>query len=171
MLLWKVMKKILFLFMVFTRSIIAQGDFVDTADANISKAMSHLSGTELVESTYLGIAGSPSENLVHLKVLLRDKNADKLFGELFEKAATNEAKAYALFGLYEIDKKRYKEALKTLGDTNQTLNTAEGCIVETRTLEWALKAIENGKLKKFFGLYQLTKVDTFFQSIFQKIFT
>ncbi|MDR1976995.1 MAG: hypothetical protein LBQ18_08420 [Campylobacteraceae bacterium] len=121
--------------------------FAQFACADVSKAFLNLSNTSIIEGAYVGEGGEPSKQRADYELLLKAKDPGALFAKLFDEAKTNEAKVYALLGLYESDKKAYRAALKTLNTDNQSIELIEGCIVGSYTLKWAIQAIENGKLK------------------------
>lgn len=140
------MKKILFLCMIFSKFLMG----ADISDTNISAAFSRLVNAQAIESATVGEPpGQPSEFFADFKMLLNTTDADKRFALLFEQAKTNEAKVYALLGLYETDKKRYFAAARSLNTLNQSVSVIQGCEIDKYDLIWAVQGVKSGKLKNW----------------------
>lgn len=99
----------------------------------------------ILESAYVGFAGSLSENLVYLRVLLGNEKAEDLMLQLYE-AGSLPAKLYAIIGLQLLDKNAQAQSFLLDAEKFQKeeVQAMEGCIIYTIKVGELLPRIANG---------------------------
>jgi hypothetical protein len=80
-------------------------------------------------------------------VILADHQAPDVFDTLYERG-NNQAKAYALLGLYLVNPGRFREIYTSLPTSNEELHLMEGCIMSYEKLSTVAKRINAGELSR-----------------------
>jgi hypothetical protein len=111
-----------------------------------------LTDVKILESAYVGDAGSPSENLEQLRAILKSEDAPSNLIHLYE-AGTLPAKLYAIIGLQLLGE--HELAQSFIDDAYQFqfefVDTLEGCILFQSQVGELLKRISEGYYLKQFA--------------------
>lgn len=123
-------------------SISAQGfsPRIDAAAARLAKAHIFAIGG-------VGFAGVTSEEEKDFRLILADHQAEKVFGGLYQRG-NNQAKAYALLGLYLLGSDRYRDIYISLSTSNEELHLMQGCILSNEKLNVVAKRIDVGEFSR-----------------------
>jgi hypothetical protein len=111
-------------------------------DVPLQEALSQLKKAETLESAYIGFAGSLSENLRQLQVLLSRDKAKTHFQELYQSGSLA-AKMYAIIGLQLLEENAAAQSLLEDARQYQTQNiqVMEGCVIYQTQLDEVLDRI------------------------------
>jgi hypothetical protein len=88
-------------------------------------------------------AGLTSEGEIAFRAMLTSTNALQLFTATLSKG-TDEAKLYALCGIYDLDKKSFVISAKILKKANPKVTTMSGCIIMDEKASVVIERIANG---------------------------
>jgi hypothetical protein len=91
-----------------------------------------------------GYAGAISAGEKDYRTILNRSSALEDFEKLYS-TGNLQAKCYALVGIRRLDPTRFKELVRPLRDSKETVITMSGCIMSHETLGDVIKQIESGK--------------------------
>ena len=77
-------------------------------------------------------------------MIVADNHAPEVFSNLYERG-NNQAKAYALIGLYMVNTSRFREIYDSLSTSNEEFLLMEGCIISKEKLSVIGKHIDSGR--------------------------
>jgi hypothetical protein len=119
---------------------------------SVETGFSSLVQAEILESAYVGDAGSLSENLQDLQVILRSGNNAELLQRLYEQG-TLVAKLYAIIGFQLLDERDLSlDLIKKAGAySSESINVMEGCILHERHVGDLLGVIAEGYYRDMFA--------------------
>jgi hypothetical protein len=109
---------------------------IEAASARLAKAHIFAIGG-------VGFAGMTSDEEKDFRLILADSSASKVFVTLYERG-NNQAKAYALLGLYTVDPDRFHEIFPSATASNEELHQMQGCIMSNEKLSILAKRIGDG---------------------------
>ncbi|HEY8996264.1 MAG TPA: hypothetical protein VIM60_00115 [Edaphobacter sp.] len=95
----------------------------------------------------VGFAGQTSPGEKDFRVILQDAEAAAAFDDLFAHG-NNEAKAYALLGLHQLNPSRFQELYASLSNSGEELETMQGCIISKAKLKEVARQISEGGFSK-----------------------
>jgi hypothetical protein len=131
---------------------VAIGSPSNAPASRLEAAFSSLLQAEILESAYVGDAGSLSENLQNLRVLLKSENSRELLRRLHEHG-TLIAKLYAIIGFQILEERDLSLDLikKTDPYSSEFVAVMEGCIFYERNVGELLEVIAKGYYKNMFA--------------------
>ncbi len=91
----------------------------------------------------VGFAGQTSEGEKQFRLILQDAEAAAAFDDLYAHG-NNEAKAYALLGLHQLNPARFQEIYASLSNSGEELETMQGCIISKAKLKEVARQISEG---------------------------
>jgi len=111
-----------------------------------SVAMQRIENANVFAFGGIGYAGVTSQGENDFRVILSQPAsvAEADFERIYT-SGNSEAKSYALAGIRELDRARFKELLESLRGSNEKVVTMEGCIVEDRPLLRVAQDINSGQ--------------------------
>ena len=130
---------VLLYFVIAVFSASAQGVSSETDAATARLANAHIFAIGGV-----GFAGVTSEEEKDFRLILANHQAENIFGTLYQRG-NNQAKAYALLGLYILGSARYRDIYASLSTSKEKLHLMEGCIASNEQLDVMAKRIDVGE--------------------------
>jgi hypothetical protein len=118
--------------------------FFAKAQNTRSEAIERISRTNVFAFGGVGFAGTTSDGEKDFRVIISLPSAAKDFETIYA-TGTPEAKGYALAGMRELAKVRFKELLRSLQSSQAQLETMQGCIRERRSLVKVAREIDSGR--------------------------
>ncbi len=115
------------------------------AQDTLSAAVKSLTKTGMFAFGGVGFIGKISQGEIDFRTIQSQPPAVALasFETVFA-SGDEAAQLYALAGIRQLDKSRFKELFRTLDHSDQTIFIAEGCIIERRRMADIAKAIDDG---------------------------
>ncbi|MCC6545523.1 hypothetical protein IT570_00015 [Candidatus Sumerlaeota bacterium] len=94
-----------------------------------TKALAQLKQASMFADPYVGIAGSPSKEVIAFVTVLNDPAAPGAFRDLYANATGIEGKLYGLCGLWHVDPAAFKRGVEELRGSDLMAQTMSGCII------------------------------------------
>jgi hypothetical protein len=118
---------------------------VASAQDTLSATVKSLTKTSVFAFGGVGFVGKISQGEIDFRVIQSQAAAVALasFEEIYA-SGDPAAKSYALAGIRQLDRERFKEILRSLDGSQEKVFTMEGCIMERRRLVDVAKAIDAG---------------------------
>jgi hypothetical protein len=118
---------------------------VAPAQDTLSATVKSLSKTGVFAFGGVGFIGKVSQGEIDFRVIQSQPAAVALasFEEIYA-SGDPAAKDYALAGIRQLDRERFKEILQSLDDSQEMVFTMQGCIMERHSLVDIAKAIDKG---------------------------
>jgi hypothetical protein len=119
--------------------------YATVAQDSVGIATHRMASTGVFAFGGVGFAGRISDGEKDFKVIVALPPAAAL--DTFERlyaVGNSEAKSYALVGIRRLDLKRFDELKKLADDSQETVLTMRGCILERRALKDVALEIERG---------------------------
>jgi len=110
----------------------------------IEAAAARLAKAHIFAIGGVGFAGTTSDEEKDFRLIVGDDHASDVFGTLYE-SGNNQAKAYALLGLYLVNAGRFRDIYDSLSTSKEELLLMRGCIVSKEKLSVIAKRIDNGQ--------------------------
>jgi hypothetical protein len=111
-------------------------------------AVERLARIQLFAMGGVGFAGQTSDGEKDFRLILQNHpQAAAVFNDLYVHG-NNEAKAYALLGLYRLNPARFREIYATLPKSKDELQMMQGCILFKQKLVVVAKQINEGGFAK-----------------------
>ena len=118
---------------------------VAPAQETLSTTVKSLTNTGVFAFGGVGFVGKISEGEIDFRVIQSQPAAVALTSfETVYATGDAAAKGYALAGIRQLDRERFKEILRSLDGSQEMVFTMEGCIMERRRLVDVAKAIDAG---------------------------
>lgn len=117
-----------------------------TLSPNAQKALTQLKDTSMFADPFVGIAASPSQEVVAFVTILNDENAVVAFRDLYATAKRPEGKLYGLCGLWYVDQAAFKRGVDQLRGSTTTVQKVSGCIVGTAAVGGLIRANMPGRV-------------------------
>jgi len=118
---------------------------VAPAQDTLSAAVKSLSNTGVFAFGGVGFVGKISQGEIDFRVIQSQPAAVALASfETIYATGDPAAKSYALAGIRQLDRERFRDILRSLDGSQEEVFTMEGCIMERRRLVDIAKAIDAG---------------------------
>lgn len=118
---------------------------VAPAQDTLSATVRSLAETGVFAFGGVGFAGKISQGEIDFRVIQSQPAAVALASfETVYSTGDSAAQIYALAGIRQLNRERFKEILLSLGGSQEKVFTMEGCIMERRRLVDVAKAIDAG---------------------------
>jgi hypothetical protein len=118
---------------------------VASAQDTLSATVKSLTKTSVFAFGGVGFIGRISQGEIDFRVIQSQPAAVALASfETIYASGDPAAKSYALAGIRQLDRERFKEILRSLDGSQEEVFTMEGCIMERRRLVDVAKAIDAG---------------------------
>jgi hypothetical protein len=115
------------------------------AQDTLSATVKNITKTGVFAFGGVGFVGKISQGEIDFRVIQSQPAAVALASfETIYATGDPAAKSYALAGIRQLDRARFKEILQSLDDSQEKVFTMEGCIMERRRLVDVAKAIDAG---------------------------
>jgi hypothetical protein len=118
--------------------------FVAPAQEPRAEAIQRISHSNVFAFGGVGFAGVTSDGEKDFRFIISLPSAARDFETIYE-TGTPEAKGYALAGIHELNRVRFKELLRSLGSSQAQVETMEGCIKERQPLVKVAAQIDSGR--------------------------
>lgn len=116
-----------------------------SAQDTLSAAVKSLAKTGMLAFGGVGFIGKTSQGEIDFRTIQSQPPAIALASfETLYSTGDAAAQLYALAGIRQLDKTRFKELLQSLDDSQETVFTMQGCIMERYRLPDIAKAIDSG---------------------------
>lgn len=117
----------------------------DTKGSEMKRSSQNLINTDKIEFARTDESGMLSNLTSSFILVLSEKNPEKQFVDIFIKGKTNEAKIYALLGLFSLNREKYYTYMEQLNGDGIVL-VQEGCLIFEVRVSDILVKIEDGSL-------------------------
>ncbi len=117
----------------------------DTKGSEMKRSSQNLIDTDKIEFARTDESGMLSNLTSSFILVLSEKNPEKQFVDIFIKGKTNEAKIYALLGLFSLNREKYYTYMEQLNGDGIVL-VQEGCLIFEVRVSDILVKIEDGSL-------------------------
>ena len=118
---------------------------IASAQDALSATVKNLTNTGVFAFGGVGFVGKISEGEIDFRAIQSQPAAVALSSfETIYATGDPAAKGYALAGIRQLDRERFKEILRSLDGSQEIVFTMEGCIMERRRLVEVAKAIDAG---------------------------
>jgi hypothetical protein len=128
---------------------------VAPAQDTLSATVKSLSKTGVFAFGGVGFVGKISQGEIDFRVIQSQPAVVAIasFEEIYA-SGDPAAKSYALAGIRQLDRARFKEILQSLDGSQETVLTMQGCIIEKRGLVDVAKAINTGSYDYYLKPHQ-----------------
>jgi hypothetical protein len=113
---------------------------------HIEAAATRLAKAHIFAIGGVGFAGTTSDEEKDFRLIVADDHAPDVFANLYERG-NNQAKAYALLGLYLVNTDRFRKIYDSLPVSNEELLQMKGCIISKERLSVIAKGIDSGQIR------------------------
>lgn len=129
----------------FVVALIILSSSIAPAQDTLSATVKSLSKTDVFAFGGVGFIGKISQGEIDFRVIQSQPAAVALASfETVYSTGDTAAQIYALAGIRQLDRERFKEILQSLDGSQEKVFTMQGCIMERRLLVDVAKAIDKG---------------------------